>query len=326
MQQGTASEAPAFPWLASYPSDVDWAAEIDIKPMHALLEDAVARFADRPCIDFLDRRYSFAEIGRLANRAAKGFQALGVGPGVKVGLHLPNCPYSVICYYGVLKAGGTVVNYNPLYATRELGHQIDDSETDIMVTLDVVSLYTKLGPLIGASRLRHVVVCRLADALPFPRNWLYPWVMRHEVARIPVDERHVPFARLIANDGIMVAPPIDPHQADRLAAIYRRHHRGAEGGDADPRQSLRQCRAMRALVRQCARRAAADPGRPAAVPRLRHDGDHELGPVRGRGDDPDAALQAGGSPAHHRAQEADGHGRRAHLVQRHAERARSRPP
>ena len=187
MQQGTASEAPAFPWLASYPSDVDWAAEIDIKPMHALLEDAVARFADRPCIDFLDRRYSFAEIGRLANRAAKGFQALGVGPGVKVGLHLPNCPYSVICYYGVLKAGGTVVNYNPLYATRELGHQIDNSETDIMVTLDVVSLYTKLGPLIGASRLRHVVVCRLAEALPFPRNWLYPWVMRHEVARIPVD-------------------------------------------------------------------------------------------------------------------------------------------
>ena len=188
MQQGTASEAPAFPWLASYPSDVDWAAEIAIKPMHALLEDAVARFADRPCIDFLDRRYSFAEIGRLANRAAKGFQALGVGPGVKVGLHLPNCPYFVICYYGVLKAGGTVVNYNPLYATRELGHQIDDSETDIMVSLDVVSLYAKLGPLVGASRLKHVVVCRLADALPFPRNWLYPWVMRHEVARIPVDD------------------------------------------------------------------------------------------------------------------------------------------
>lgn len=216
MQQGTASEAPAFPWLASYPSDVDWAAEIAVKPMHALLEDSVARFPDRPCIDFLDRRYSFAEIGRLANQAAKGFQALGVGPGVKVGLHMPNCPYFVICYYGVLKAGGTVVNYNPLYATRELRHQVEDSETDVMVSLDVVSLYSKLGPLIGASRLKHVVVCRLADALPFPRNWLYPWVMRHEVARIPLDAVHVPFARLIANDGIMVAPPIDPYRAVAL--------------------------------------------------------------------------------------------------------------
>ena len=93
MQQATASGRPTYPWLASYPLDVDWGAEIDVKPLHALLEDAVARFPDRPCIDFLDRRYSFAEdVGRLANRAAKGFQALGVGPGVKVGLHLPNTP------------------------------------------------------------------------------------------------------------------------------------------------------------------------------------------------------------------------------------------
>ncbi|HEX4569606.1 MAG TPA: AMP-binding protein, partial [Dongiaceae bacterium] len=97
MQRARASETPAYPWLKSYPSDVDWGAEIPVKPMHLLLEEAAARFADRTCIDFLDRRYSFAEIGRLADRAAKGFQLLGVGPGVKVGLHLPNCPYSVIC-------------------------------------------------------------------------------------------------------------------------------------------------------------------------------------------------------------------------------------
>src|SRR5215470_12641445 len=208
MMQATASGAPAYPWLKSYPDDVDWAAEIAVKPMPALLDEAVARFAGRPFIDFLDRRYSFAEIGRLADRAAKGFQALGVGPGVKVGLHLPNCPYFVICYYGVLKAGGTVVNYNPLYTTPELKHQIDDSETDIMVTLDVVSLHDKLVPLVGSSRLRHVVVCRLAEALPFPRKWLYPWVMRHEVARIPVNGIHRTFGQLIANDGVFAPAAI----------------------------------------------------------------------------------------------------------------------
>src|SRR6516225_108799 len=167
MQRATASETPAYPWLKSYPGDVDWGAEIPVKPMHLLLEEAVTRFAGRPFIDFLDRRYSFAEIGRLANRAAKGFQALGVGPGSKVGLHLPNCPYSVICYYAVLKAGGTLVNFNPLYATPELERQIEDSETDVMVTLEIASLYDKLGPLVGRSRLKHVIVCRLAGALPF---------------------------------------------------------------------------------------------------------------------------------------------------------------
>ncbi len=94
MQQGTASEAPTLPWLASYPSDVDWAAEIAVKPMHALLEDSVARFPDRPCIDFLDRHYSFAEIGRLANRAAKGFQALGVDPASRSGCICRTAPIS----------------------------------------------------------------------------------------------------------------------------------------------------------------------------------------------------------------------------------------
>src|SRR5215475_1387375 len=212
MMRATASDAPAYPWLKSYPDDVDWAAEIPVKPMPALLDEAVARFGTQPCIDFLDRRYSFAEIGQLANRAAKGFQALGVGPGVKVGLHLPNCPYFVICYYGALKAGGTVVNFNPLYSTPELAHQIADSETDIMVTLDVVSLHDKLGPLAGVSRLKHIVVCRLAEALPFPRNWLYPWVMRHEVARIPADKVHLLFDRLLANDGKPKPAAIDPHR------------------------------------------------------------------------------------------------------------------
>ena len=216
MLQATEGEGSTYPWLASYPREIDWAAEIGVKPMHALLDDAVARFANRPCIDFLDRRYTFAEIGRLANRAAKGLRAIGVGPGIKVGLHLPNCPYSVICYYAVLKAGGTLVNFNPLYATPELERQIEDSETDVMVTMDIASLYDKLGPLVGRSRLKHVIVCRLAGALPFPRSWLYPWVMRHEVARIPADGRHLPFARLIANDGAIAAEPIDPHNAVAL--------------------------------------------------------------------------------------------------------------
>ena len=52
MQQATASEAPAYPWLNSYPADVDWGADIAVKPMHALLDDAVARFAPSPASIF----------------------------------------------------------------------------------------------------------------------------------------------------------------------------------------------------------------------------------------------------------------------------------
>jgi long-chain acyl-CoA synthetase len=216
MQQTATGATESFPWLNSYPPGIDWGAAIAVKPMHALMDDAAVHFGDQPCIDFLGRRYSYAEIGRLVNRAAKGFRALGVGPGIKVGLCLPNTPYFVICYFAILKAGGTLVNFNPLYTERELIHQIEDSESAIMVTLDAASLYDKLAAVIGRTRLRKLVVCRMAEALPFPRNWLYPWVMRHEVARIPADAIHVPFDRLIDNDGAMAADAIDPRTAIAL--------------------------------------------------------------------------------------------------------------
>ena len=212
MQQRATDTAESLPWLRSYPPGIEWGAPIPLKLKHAgpARAEVVVRYGERACIDFLGRRYSYAEIGRLVNRAAKGFKGLGIGPGVKVGLCLPNTPYYVICYFAVLKAGGTLVNFNPLYTERELVHQIEDSECDVMVTLDVPLLCDKLRAALGHCRLKKLVVCAMADALPFPRNWLYPWVMRHEVARIPADSMHVPFSRLIANDGAIAAEGIDP--------------------------------------------------------------------------------------------------------------------
>ena len=103
-------------WLKHYPDGVDWNAPIPAKPLYALMDDAVARFPQRPCLDFLGRIYTYTEIDGLIDRATAGFQRLGVGKGIKVGLFLPNCPQSVISYYAILKAGGTVVNYSPLYS------------------------------------------------------------------------------------------------------------------------------------------------------------------------------------------------------------------
>src|SRR5688572_29783143 len=111
-----AASGGAQPWLKSYPAGIDWAAEFTPGLVGALLDQAVQAYGGRPCTYFMGKRLSFAENGRLADRAAKGLRALGVGPGVRVGLLLPNTPTFVIFYYGVLKAGGTVVNFNPLYS------------------------------------------------------------------------------------------------------------------------------------------------------------------------------------------------------------------
>ncbi|HEV7372483.1 long-chain fatty acid--CoA ligase [Arenibaculum sp.] len=207
-----AIERSARPWDRAYPADVDWGARLPEQPLHELFDEAAARFSDRPCIDFLGKRYTYGQIGRLVDRAAAGLQGLGVGKGVRVGLFLPNCPYFVIFYFAILKAGGTVVNMNPLYAERELAMQIEDSGTDLVVTLDLAVLYGKMARVLRETRLKRLVICRMQDALTWPKSWLFPVLKRKEKAAIPADDRHVPFARLIAGPQAPRPVAIDPRE------------------------------------------------------------------------------------------------------------------
>ncbi len=100
----------AQPWLKSYPKGVRWDAPIEGAPLQGILETSARRFADRPALSFIEGRITYAQLDALADRAAAGFQKLGVGPGVHVGLYMPNSPHAVIALFGVLKAGGAVVN------------------------------------------------------------------------------------------------------------------------------------------------------------------------------------------------------------------------
>ncbi len=177
--------------------DADGPAPLPCRPFFELLDDAAQTFADCPCLEFLGKRSTYRDIAALVNRAAKGFQMSGVRKGVRVGLFLPNTPYFVICYFAILKAGGTVVSFNPLYTERELKQQIDDSGVETMVTLDLADLYAKLAQ----TGLKRIIVCSMAAILPFPKNWLFPIVKRNELATIPRDDRTTLFHALIANDG-----------------------------------------------------------------------------------------------------------------------------
>ena len=208
----TSQSAAPVPWLASYPDGVDWAAPISEEPLTEAFDRTVAAHGEWACIDFLGKVYSYREIGALVNRAAKGLQELGVSRGVNVGLLLPNTPYFVICYYAILKAGGTVVNFNPLYVQEEIDRQAEDSQTRIMVTLDVQALLPKASAARANTGLEKVVVCSMAQALPFPKNLLYPIAKRKDVARVPKDGHHLDFAALIANDGAYEPVQIRPRE------------------------------------------------------------------------------------------------------------------
>ncbi len=205
-----APEPAPYPWEAYYPDGIDWHAEIEVAPVPEILNRAVRTWPNRPCLRFMGKRYTYAEVGRLVDRAAKGLQAMGVRKGVRVGLFLPNSPYYVICYYAVLKAGGTVVNFNPLYAEREIERQVKDSGTRIMVTLQLVATYPKLAGLFDKTDLETVIVCPMAGVLPLVTATFFSLFKRKEIAAVPNDARHVRFDKLIANDGVFDAVPIEP--------------------------------------------------------------------------------------------------------------------
>ncbi|WP_374653304.1 long-chain fatty acid--CoA ligase [Dongia sp.] len=209
--QGTGTgEERAMPWLASYPLEVDGATPIDAKPVYRLLDDSAGHHPHNDCIDFLDKRYTYAEVKRESDRVAKGLQQIGLKPGMRLGLFLPNCPYFVIFYHGALKAGATLVNFNPLYAEPEIERQIADAEVDFMVTLDVAQLLPKLDAVLAKSRVKSVIVCPMAHQLPFPKNLVYPFVMRSSHARMRIDSRHIAYKDLVHNDGAYQPVEIDP--------------------------------------------------------------------------------------------------------------------
>lgn len=198
-----------YPWIENYDSGIDWSMKLEPRPAFTLLDDAAKKYGERPAFDFLGKKYNWSEISSLANRFAAGLQRIGVKKGQKIGLFLPNSPYFLIAYYGILKAGASVVNFNPLYADRELSHQIADSETDMMVTVDLAMLYGKMEKMLGQTRLQKLILCRFCDILPFPKNILFPIFKRGECAKITPSEKITWFHELTDNDGAVKTPAID---------------------------------------------------------------------------------------------------------------------
>ncbi|MFT4268827.1 MAG: long-chain fatty acid--CoA ligase [Xenophilus sp.] len=208
------SELNDKPWLASYPDGVRWDTEIRPTTVQQILNDAVANYPERPAIDFMGKRLNYRELGALADRAAKGLQALGVGPGVHVGLFLPNSPHYLIAVFGVLQAGGTVVNYSPLDAAKVLEHKIEDSQTDFLITLDMASLYPQMAAMLGKTRLKKLIVGTLAEMTGAPEQVAAQMKARKETLEVPADGRHVRFAALLDNDGRYTPHPVgDPREA-----------------------------------------------------------------------------------------------------------------
>ena len=122
-----------FAWEASYPDDVRWDAPIAVSTLPELLDRAVARFADRPALEFRGRRMSYTELGARVDRLARGLMALGLLPGDAVALLLTNSPAHVIAFFAVLRIGGQVVHLSPLDPARAVERKLADSGAQTLI-------------------------------------------------------------------------------------------------------------------------------------------------------------------------------------------------
>lgn len=124
------------PWLDSYADGVPRELEVPPGTLGDLIAESVATYPRNVALEFFGRETSYAELGEQIEHAAEGLRRLGVKPGDRVALILPNCPQHVVAFYAVLRIGGVVVEHNPLYTARELRHQFEDHRARVAIAWD----------------------------------------------------------------------------------------------------------------------------------------------------------------------------------------------
>ena len=171
-------------WLRNYPEGVPAEADIDAyDSIVALFEESVREFGDRPAYSNFGVTITYRELDERARALAGYLQGLGLEPGDRVAIMMPNLLANPVAIFGVLLAGLTVVNTNPLYTARELEHQLTDSEARAIVIVE--NFASVLADVIGRTRVEHVVLVRMGDGLGFPKSALINFVVRRVKKMVP---------------------------------------------------------------------------------------------------------------------------------------------
>ena len=165
-------------WLSSYPEEVPHHIEYEKIPVYQFLTRAYEEVPGKSAIHFMGKEITYKELYESSIKFANYLRSLGVEKGDRVAIMLPNCPQSVIAYYGVLYTGAIVVQTNPLYTERELQYQMQDSGAKVILVMDI--LYPRVMKIIKQTALENVIVTGIKDYLPFPKNLLYPFIQKKE--------------------------------------------------------------------------------------------------------------------------------------------------
>ena len=171
-------------WLQSYPTGVPHNVSPEQYPsLSSLLDQSFKKNASRPHSVCMDRWMSYGQLDDLSAALGAWLQSLDLEPGAKVAIMLPNVPQFCVTMAGVLRAGFTCVNVNPLYTARELQHQLKDSGATVIVVLE--NFGKTLSEVVARTAVKHVVLASMGDLLGF---WYGRWLtfaVRHLANMVP---------------------------------------------------------------------------------------------------------------------------------------------
>jgi long-chain acyl-CoA synthetase len=208
------------PWLAAYPPDVPADHDFPQVPLTKLLDDAADAFPGTIALSTfalssVGNRMTYRALREAVDRLAGGLTGIGVRPGQRVALVLPNCPQHVIAFFAVLRLGATVVQCNPVASADELRGQFIDSGSTVVICLDrVAATVLRVRP---DTEVQTVVVTSLVDSLsstargrlhvPLPKTRARKARL---IAEVPDDPAVVRFRTLIRVGRPAAQASVDP--------------------------------------------------------------------------------------------------------------------
>ena len=188
-------------WLKQYPNSLEAnLEELDNDSITDLLDSASYKFSNNIAFSSLNTDLSYKMLNLLSKRLAAYMQYLGISKHTRVAIMLPNLLTYPVSLFATYFCGGTVININPLYKTREIEHVLKDSDAEYIFVLD--KFYNELEPCIDNSKLKGVIVCKITDLLSPLMKLLVSGVMLYKRERIKIKRKKgiIYFSDIVSNN------------------------------------------------------------------------------------------------------------------------------
>ena len=172
-------------WLKSYPEGVP----ADINPdsyasINDVFDQACRKYSNLPGFTCMGKTLTYADLDELAMAFARYLQGtMKLAKGDRVAVMMPNILQYPMAVFGILRAGLTVVNCNPLYTPRELEHQLTDSGAKAII---IVENYAHtLEHVVARTEIKQVITTQLGDLLGFPKSLVVNYAVKHKRKLVP---------------------------------------------------------------------------------------------------------------------------------------------